>query len=80
MKKMKPKHHSDPMVGGTSENESKPWGNGEFANLPQQPRMQEYPKRPYKALDGIDDTAGRIETDDRQAEVGERRNLNRGMY
>jgi hypothetical protein len=79
MKKMG-KHHSDPMVGGTSDKQSKPWGQGNYANMPQEVRMQEYPKRPYRDLDGIDDTAGRIETDDRQAEVGERRNLDRGMY
>jgi hypothetical protein len=80
MKHMKKHHHSDPMVGGTSDHESKPWGHGNYANMPQEVRMQEYPKRPYKDLDSIDDTAGRIETDDRHAERGERHNLDRGMY
>lgn len=74
------KHHSDPMVGGTSDNQSKPWGHGQYANLPQEVRMQEYPKMPYKDLDTIDDTAGRLETDAKQEEVGQRKNLSRGMY
>lgn len=78
--KHKKKHHSDPMVGGTSDNESRPWGQGNYANMPQEVRMQEYPKMPYKDLDTIDDTEGRLETDAKHAERGQRRNLDRGMY
>lgn len=77
---MKKKHHSDPMVGGTSENESGAWGKGNFANMPQEVKMKAYPKMPYKDLDGIDDTEGRLATDAKHAERGERRNLDRGMY
>jgi hypothetical protein len=80
MKMHKPKHHSDPIVGGTSEHEGKPWGQGNFANMPQDVRMQSYPKMPYKELDTIDDTEGRLETDAKQAEKGQRKNLDRGMY
>lgn len=74
------KHHSDPMVGGTSEHEGRAWGHGEYANLPQDVRMSVYPKMPYKDLDGIDDTEGRLETDAKQSERGHRANLDRGMY
>lgn len=74
------KHHSDPMVGGESEREGRPWGHGEFANMPQEVRMSEYPKMAREVEHVIDDTEGRLETDAKQARVGERRNLNRGMY
>lgn len=76
MKKAK----GDPMVKGTSDNESRPWGHGEFANMPQEVRMQEYPRMPYKDLDTIDDTAGRISDDAQYNERGERKSLERGMY
>ncbi len=74
------KHHSDPIVGGTSENESRPWGHGQYANMPQEVRMQMYPKEPHKELGGLDDTAGRLSTDAKHAERGDRKSLDRGMY
>ena len=80
MKMKHKKHHSDSMVGGESERESKPWGHGNFANLPQEPKMDMYPKMPYKDLDGIDDTEGRLETDASHSERGHRKSLDRGMY
>lgn len=76
----KPKMSGDPMVGGNSEHEPKPWGHGQYANLPQEVRMQEYPKMPYKDLDTIDDTSGRLMDDAQHAERGERESLDRGMY
>lgn len=68
------------MVGGTSDNESKPWGHGQFANMPQEVRMQAYPKMPHRELDTIDDTEGRIQDDEKYNERGDRKNLERGMY
>ncbi len=75
-----PRIKNDPMVGGTSDNESAPWGHGNFANMPQEVRMQEYPKMPHRELDTLDDTAGRISDDAQHAERGDRQNLDRGMY
>lgn len=74
------KHHSDPMVGGTSDHESKAWGHGQHANMPQEVKMSAYPKMPHKELDSIDDTEGRLETDAKHAERGDRKSLERGMY
>ncbi len=74
------KRQGDPMVGGTSGHEGKAWGHGEFANMPKEVKMKEYPKMPYKDLDNIDDTEGRLEDDAQHAERGERKNLDRGMY
>ena len=77
---MKSSKKGDPMVGGTSDMESKPWGHGQYANMPQEVRMQDYPKMPHKELDGIDDTAGRLSGDEKHAERGDRKGLERGMY
>ncbi len=68
------------MSHGTSDHESKPWGHGKHANMPQEVVMKEYPKMPHKELDGIDDTAGRLAEDAKNAEKGDRRSLDRGMY
>lgn len=68
------------MNHGMSENEGKPWGHGQFANMPQEVNMSQYPKVPNKALPEIDDTAGRLASDAKHAERGERKTLERGMY
>ena len=78
--KMKKRHHSDPIVGGTSEEEGRPWGQGEYANMPQQVRMQEYPKYGHEKMPELDDTMGRIDEDERYNERGERPGLDRCMY
>lgn len=70
----------DPIVGGTSEKEGKAWGNGSFANMPQEVKMKDYPKRSYHEMPSIDDTSGRLMDDDRYNERGDRRGLDRGMY
>jgi hypothetical protein len=74
------KHHSDPIVGGESEREGRPWGHGEYANMPQEVKMEAYPKMAYRDMPVLDDTEGRLETDAKAAERGFRRNLDRGMY
>lgn len=74
------KKHSNSMVGGTSEHEGKAWGHGQYANMPQEVKMSEYPKMPHKELGGLDDTAARISQDEKHAERGDRKSLERGMY
>lgn len=80
MKKHHKMHHSDPIVGGESERESRPLGHGHFANMPTEVMMKEYPKNHYEMDEVLDDTAGRLQSDAKQATVGERKNLSRGMY
>lgn len=59
-KKMK-KHHSDPIVGGESEREGKVMGRGEFANMPKEVKMVQYPKAHEFGPDVLDDTMGEID-------------------
>ncbi len=77
---MKSSKSGDPMVGGDSGHEGKAWGHGQYANMPQEVKMSTYPKMPYKELDSIDDTDGRLEGDAKHAERGDRKSLERGMY
>ncbi len=70
----------DSIVGGSSEKEGKVWGQGAFANMPQDVKMQDYPKRPYKEMPSIDDTSGRLMDDARNSGKADRKNLDRGMY
>lgn len=77
---MKKSTNSDPIVGGTSEKEGMPWGHGQYANMPQEVRMQDYPKMAYMKMDTLDDTEGRLEMDAKNARNGDRKNLERGMY
>lgn len=65
---------------GTSENEGKAWGNGQFANMPKDVKMEPYPTKPYHMDEGLDDTLTRIDGDTKQASKGFRKNLDRGMY
>lgn len=79
MKKMRGKHAADM---GDSGHEGAPWGHGEFANMPQEVIMEDYPK--YMAepnnMDGIDDTIERLVSDNKEEKRGIRKNLDRGMY
>ena len=68
------------MNHGTSENEGRAWGHGQYANMPQEARMSQYPKMPHKELGGIDDTKTRLASDAKHAERGDRKSLERGMY
>lgn len=57
----KKSHHSDPIVGGVSEDEGRVMGHGEFANMPQQVHMRPYPKSHEYGPDILDDTMGHID-------------------
>lgn len=74
MKKKKASHH------GTSENEGKAWGHGEFANMPSKPVMQSYPKGGYSTDGHLDDTIGRLDSDSENAEGIVKRQKHRSMY
>lgn len=65
---------------GDSDHEGKAWGHGQFANMPQEVKMDMYPKEAHKELDGINDTATRLAADAKYNERGDRRSLERGMY
>lgn len=65
---------------GTSDKPAAAWGHGQYANMPQEVRMSEYPKMPHKELNGIDDTETRLRSDAKHAERGDRKSLERGMY
>lgn len=62
MKKHHRKHHSDPMVGGSSEAEGRVWGHGEHANMPKDVRMQSYPESHEYGPEVLDDTMGHVDT------------------
>lgn len=66
--------------GRYSEKEGKAWGNGEYANMPQEVVMEEVGPMHHEMDDGLDDTMGRLEQDAEQAGKGFRKNLSRGMY
>jgi hypothetical protein len=68
-------HHSDPMVGGVSEDEGRVWGEGEFANMPREVKMKMYPKSNEFGPDVLDDTMGGIDKTNMQASRQTRRNL-----
>lgn len=65
---------------GTSENEGNAWGKGEFANMPKESVMKQYPAMTSYMDGGLDDTITRLESDAKQVKRGERKNLDRGMY
>lgn len=67
-------------VKGSSEKEGKAWGQGSFANMPQEVTMAAYPKEAYMSGPALDDTSTRIDGDAKQVKRGERKNLDRGMY
>jgi len=79
--KKKHKHHMGKASHhGTSENEGRPWGHGEFANMPKEAVMKPYPMNGH-SLDGhLDDTMGRLDTDSQNAESIVRRQNHKSMY
>lgn len=46
---------------GTSEKEGSPWGRGEFANMPQEKKMDPYPKANEFGPGQLDDTISEID-------------------
>lgn len=68
-------HHSDPIVGGESESEGRVWGSGEYANMPKEVKMKEYPKPAAFGPDMLDDTQGHINKVQEQAHSQARRHL-----
>jgi len=80
---MKEGHHSmreDRVSHGDSENPGRPWGHGEFANMPKDVEMVPYPKGGYSSDPHLDDTISRLETDSRDAEDMLRRQKHKSMY
>ena len=82
---MKKKHHKihhmkDASHHGTSENEGKAWGHGQFANMPHEVEMKPYPKGGYSTDGHLDDTIGRLDSDHADAEGIVRRQHHRSMY
>lgn len=65
---------------GSSENEGKAWGKGQFANMPTESMMKQYPTEGSYMDLNIDDTITRLTDDSKQVKRGERKNLDRGMY
>ena len=67
---------------GTSGNEAAPWGHGEYANMPQEVIMEDYPSYMPEPnnMDSIDDTITRLVSDNKEEKRGVRKNLDRGMY
>jgi hypothetical protein len=65
---------------GTSENEGKAWGHGQFANMPSEVMMKAYPK-PGMSTDGhLDDTIVRLDGDSMDARKKKNKTLSKGMY
>jgi hypothetical protein len=65
---------------GTSENEGKAWGHGQFANMPQEAIMKPYPAPDYTTDGHIDDTIMRLDDDEKDAVRKKRKNMDKGMY
>ena len=69
-----------PFSRGESEAEGKAWGHGSYANMPQDVHMELADGKVYHMDEKLDDTMRRLGEDSRQAGVGKRKNLDRGMY
>jgi hypothetical protein len=54
---------------GSSENESKAWGKGEFANMPKEVKMNMYPKSHQFGPGMEDDTMTRVDAENSRAEM-----------
>lgn len=69
MESAKRAHHSDPIVGGVSEDEGRVVGQGEYANLPQDVKMTLYPS-PFEAGPMVlDDTQGHVNDTQKQGHM-----------
>lgn len=62
-------HHSDPIVGGVSEDEGSVYGHGEYANMPQTPNFKLYPKPNEFGPTVLDDTQGHINEVQKQGKM-----------
>jgi len=60
---------------GTSENEGKVWGKGEFANMPKETKMNAYPKAHEFGPGQLDDTMTEIDRVNGSASKKTRSNL-----
>lgn len=67
-------HHKE---GGV---EPMSWGHGEFANMPKEVAMHEYPRNVYGDSVHFRDDMNRLQDDAQQDQKIKRRNVNRGMY
>jgi len=65
---------------GTSENEGKAWGHGQFANMPQEVIMKPYPSPGYSTDGHLDDTIQRLDGDKADALRKKRKSMDKGMY
>lgn len=63
----------DPIIGGMSESEGRYWGNGEFANMPKETKMKDYPKAKEFGPTVLDDTMGTVDKSNSQAHDKSRR-------
>ena len=76
-------HHSGgpmPIATGESESEGRPWGHGEYANMPQEVVFQHVGPSPHFMEENINDTMRRLDEDAAQSIRGERKGYDRGMY
>lgn len=64
---MKASHHSAAESHGVSEKEGRPWGHGEFANMPRESHLDAYRKPPTARSGILDDTIDGIDLSDGQA-------------
>lgn len=64
---MKASHHSAAQSHGVSEKEGRPWGHGEFANMPRESHLDTYRKPPTARSGILDDTIDGIDLSDGQA-------------
>lgn len=65
---------------GTSENEGKAWGHGQFANMPQEVMMKPYPSPGLSTDDHLDDTIQRIDSDTKSIHARTKKSMDKGMY
>lgn len=77
---MKHKGSSIPFEHGESEAEGKPWGHGQFANMPQEVVFKDVGPSPHFMDENINDTMRRLDSDAEQSKRGERKSYDRGMY
>lgn len=71
-------HYHNPMFAtglGVSEAEAPPMGHGNFANMPQDIYMEQYPKAPAQRSHVLDDTISHVDRCNHHAEMQESRFL-----
>jgi len=60
---------------GMSEKESKPWGSGQFANMPQEAKMASYPKAHQEGPTVENDTMTRLDAEGQRSQKQSRKNM-----